>query len=50
MPVQQVWLYSLNLDRAESRKLVGCWRGPWTIMGKVNDLMYRIKPDPEWRP
>ncbi len=50
LPGQRVWLFTPNKDRGETRKLVCCWTGPWTIVARLNELMYRIAPDPTWRP
>ena len=42
---QQVWLFTPILHERKTPKFVTGWSGPWTILRRINDLMYEIKFD-----
>jgi len=44
----KVWLFTPRLRPGQSRKFARYWTGPWTIVKRINELMYRIAPDPTW--
>ena len=44
----KVWLYTPRTHLGESRKLSRFWTGPWTILKKLNELMFKIQPDESW--
>ena len=39
----QVWLFSLAVPRGKTRKLHHPWTGPWLVVRKLSDAVYRIK-------
>ena len=47
-PHQKVWLYTPSRPVGVSSKLYPYWSGPWIIDKAVNDVVYRILPDPSW--
>ena len=38
-----VWLYRPIRKRGKSPKLQTCWEGPYTIITRINDVVYRIQ-------
>lgn len=44
----KVWLFTQRSPLGESRKLARYWTGPWTIVEQINDVLYKIDPDPTW--
>jgi hypothetical protein len=40
----KVWLFTPVADSSTKRKLSKYWSGPWTVVEKLTDLLYRIKP------
>ena len=48
-PGQLVWLFTPAANPGVSRKLQTFWTGPWRILEEVNQVTYRIQPDPSWR-
>jgi hypothetical protein len=44
----KVWLFTPRTPPGENRKLTRFWTGPWTIISKVNEVAYVLRPDPEW--
>jgi hypothetical protein len=39
----RVWLYRPIRKRGKSPKLQTCWEGPYTIITRINDVVYRIQ-------
>jgi hypothetical protein len=37
------------VDSSTKRKLSNYWSGPWTVVEKLTDLLYRIAPHNEWQ-
>ena len=44
----QVWLFTPAIKVGNSKKLSTYWSGPWTVVNVLSDLLYEIKPDPDW--
>ncbi len=44
----RVWLFSPVNKLHVSRKLNLHWTGPWTILEKINPVLFRIQPHPSW--
>ena len=42
-----VWLYEPNRKPGMCKKLQRYWKGPFTILQKINDLLYRIQRSPK---
>ncbi|KAJ8933526.1 hypothetical protein NQ318_002541 [Aromia moschata] len=42
-PGDAVWLYAPKRTKGKSPKLQSNWEGPYTIIKKINDLVYRIQ-------
>ncbi|KAJ8953762.1 hypothetical protein NQ318_015418 [Aromia moschata] len=49
-PGDAVWLYAPKKDERKSPKLQSNWEGPYTIIRKINDLVYRIQLSPRSKP
>ena len=47
-PGTKVWLFTPRLRPGQSKKFATYWTGPWTVVERVNNVMYRIRPDPSW--
>ncbi|KAJ8937105.1 hypothetical protein NQ318_013063 [Aromia moschata] len=45
-PGDAVWLYAPKRTKGKSPKLQSNWEGPYTIIKKINDLVYRIQLSP----
>ncbi|KAJ8952825.1 hypothetical protein NQ318_008146 [Aromia moschata] len=45
-PGDAVWLYAPKRTKGKSSKLQSNWEGPYTIIKKINDLVYRIQLSP----
>ena len=45
---QAVWLFTPTRKVGQSSKFATYWTGPWTIVKKINDLTYQIRPHPSW--
>ena len=45
---EKVWLFHPNLKPKTSSKFPIRWTGPWTVLRKINDVLYEVKPDPRW--
>jgi hypothetical protein len=45
----KVWLFTSVVDSSTKRKLSNYWSGPWTVVEKLTDLLYRIAPHNEWQ-
>jgi hypothetical protein len=46
---QKVWLFTPRLKPGQSKKFATYWTGPWTILKQINELMYEITPETDWR-
>ncbi|KAJ8949446.1 hypothetical protein NQ318_007547 [Aromia moschata] len=49
-PGDAVWLYAPKRTKGKSPKLQSNWEGPYTIIKKINDLVYRIQLSPRSKP
>ncbi|KAJ8950009.1 hypothetical protein NQ318_002420 [Aromia moschata] len=49
-PGDAVWLYAPKRTKGKSPKLQNNWEGPYTIIRKINDLVYRIQLSPRSKP
>ncbi|KAJ8953850.1 hypothetical protein NQ318_006701 [Aromia moschata] len=49
-PGDAVWLYASKRMKGRSPKLQKNWEGPYTIIKKINDLVYRIQLSPRSKP
>ncbi|KAJ8961386.1 hypothetical protein NQ318_014631 [Aromia moschata] len=49
-PGDAVWLYGPKRTKGKSPKLQSNWEGPYTIIKKINDLVYRIQLSPRSKP
>ncbi|KAJ8935271.1 hypothetical protein NQ318_023157 [Aromia moschata] len=49
-PGDAVWLYAPKRTKGKSPKLQINWKGPYTIIKKINDLVYRIQLSPRSKP
>ena len=45
-----VWLYNPQRKKGVSPKLSRLWQGPYVVMRKLNDLVYRIQLGPRQKP
>ena len=45
-----VWLYHPQRKKGVSPKLARNWKGPYTVIKRINDLVYRIKLGPRTKP
>ena len=45
-----VWLYNPQRKRGRSPKLQRNWQGPYVVIKKINDLVYRVRMGPYTRP
>ncbi|GBM74824.1 Transposon Ty3-I Gag-Pol polyprotein [Araneus ventricosus] len=46
----QVWMYNPKRRRGLSPKLQQNWEGPYTIVKKLNDVIYRVQRSPNAKP
>ncbi|GBM40817.1 Retrovirus-related Pol polyprotein from transposon 412 [Araneus ventricosus] len=46
----QVWMYNPKRRRGLSPKLQHNWEGPYTIVKKLNDVIYRVQRSPNAKP
>ncbi|KAJ8971655.1 hypothetical protein NQ317_009216, partial [Molorchus minor] len=42
----EVWLYNPARKKGRSLKLQKSWEGPYTVIKRINDLVYRIQRGP----
>lgn len=49
-PGDLVWLYNPKRRRGYSPKLQSSWEGPYEIITRLNDVVYRIKMQPKGKP
>ena len=45
-----VWLFNPRKKKGRSPKLVRPWEGPYIVMKRINDLVYRIRRNPLGKP
>ncbi|GBN03697.1 hypothetical protein AVEN_258828-1 [Araneus ventricosus] len=46
----QVWMYNPKRRRGLSPKLQQKWEGPYTIVKRLNDAIYRVRRSPNAKP
>ncbi|GBN70610.1 hypothetical protein AVEN_61475-1 [Araneus ventricosus] len=46
----QVWMYNPKRRRGLSPKLQQNWEGPYTIVKKLNNVIYRVQRSPNAKP
>ncbi|KAJ8958731.1 hypothetical protein NQ318_016459 [Aromia moschata] len=49
-PGNQVWLYNPQRRRGLSPKLQSSWEGPYEVVTRINDVVYRIQKLPRGKP
>lgn len=49
-PGDLVWLYNPQRRRGYSPKLQTSWEGPYEVVTRINDVIYRIKRQPKGKP
>lgn len=49
-PGDLVWLYNPQRRRGLSPKLQTSWEGPYEVLAKINDVVYRIRKQPRGKP
>ncbi|KAJ8940309.1 hypothetical protein NQ318_014382 [Aromia moschata] len=49
-PGNQVWLYNPQRRRGLSPKLQNSWEGPYEVVTRINDVVYRIQKLPRGKP
>ncbi|KAJ8945288.1 hypothetical protein NQ318_002745 [Aromia moschata] len=49
-PSNQVWLYNPQRRRGLSPKLQSSWEGPYEVVTRINDVVYRIQKLPRGKP
>jgi hypothetical protein len=42
----RVWIYRPTRKKGKSPKLQSCWEGPYNVITRINDVVYRI----QWHP
>jgi hypothetical protein len=42
-PGDKVWLYNPQRKKGRSPKLTPAWEGPYTVVKRINDVVYRIQ-------
>ncbi|GBN85257.1 hypothetical protein AVEN_41122-1 [Araneus ventricosus] len=45
-----VWMYNPERRRGLSPKLQQNWEGPYTVVKKLNDVVYRVQKSPNAKP
>ncbi|GBM83826.1 hypothetical protein AVEN_134526-1 [Araneus ventricosus] len=45
-----VWMYNSKRRRGLSPKLQQNWEGPYTVVKKLNDVVYRVQRSPNAKP
>ncbi|GBN80069.1 hypothetical protein AVEN_141094-1 [Araneus ventricosus] len=45
-----VWMYNPKRRRGPSPKLQQNWEGPYTVVKKLNDVVYRVQRSPNAKP
>ena len=48
-PGDPVWLYNPRRRKGHTPKLQKPWEGPYTVLNRINDLVYRVKLSPHSR-
>ncbi|KAJ8948307.1 hypothetical protein NQ318_020794 [Aromia moschata] len=49
-PGNQIWLYNPQRRRGLSPKLQSSWEGPYEVVTRINDVVYRIQKLPRGKP
>ena len=49
-PGDRVWLHNPQRRRGYSPKLQNSWEGPYTVMDRINDVIYRVQKPPRGKP
>lgn len=49
-PGDRVWLYNPRRVRGHSPKLQTSWEGPFEVVTRINDVVYRIRKPPKGKP
>ena len=49
-PGDTVWLYNPKVKRGRSPKLGKPWTGPYRVMEKLTDVVYRVQQEPRTKP
>lgn len=44
----KVWLFTPTQQAGRGKKLSTHWSGPWTVLRKINDVLYTIQPPASW--
>jgi hypothetical protein len=44
----KVWLYRPTRTKGKSPKLQSSWEGPYKIVTRINDVVYKIQRYPRW--
>ena len=44
----QVWLLTPVTRPGQRKSFLSPWSGPWEVLSKVNDVVYKIGPHPQW--
>ncbi|KAJ8914343.1 hypothetical protein NQ315_011331, partial [Exocentrus adspersus] len=44
---EKVWLYNPKRTKGKSPKLQKSWEGPYTVVTRLNDVVYRIQKNPQ---
>ncbi|KAJ8912680.1 hypothetical protein NQ315_011039 [Exocentrus adspersus] len=44
---EKVWLYNSKRTKGKSPKLQKSWEGPYTVVTRLNDVVYRIQKNPQ---
>jgi hypothetical protein len=42
----RIWLYRPTRKKGKSPKLQSCWEGPYNVVTRINDVVYRIQRRP----
>jgi hypothetical protein len=45
----RVWLYRPTCTKGKSPKLQSLWEGPYKVVNRINDVVYRIQKNPRSR-
>jgi hypothetical protein len=45
----KVWLYRPTCTKGKSPKLQSSWEGPYKVVNRINDVVYRIQKNPRSR-
>ena len=48
-PQDKVWFYNPQRKKGKNPKLQCKWEGPWIIVKRINDVIYRIQRDRKFK-